>query len=101
MYVYKFESISTQFLKAEPGFSWQPQKEKQLKMSAKKLKQEYMFFYDSHYARRFCAKFFQSPDFPDLCAGCGFNRDDHVKVSALRTTYKKCRSCKAYNVEHP
>ena len=67
-------------LKKERKFS-RHSKEKLFKMNAKKLKQEYMFFYDSHYARRFCGKFFASPHDQDLCVGCGFTRWEHVKVS--------------------
>ena len=48
-----------------------------------KVEQEYKFFYQNNYARKVCIKFYPNSENLDICSGCGFLEQDHLKVSHI------------------
>ncbi|XP_063725290.1 transient receptor potential cation channel subfamily M member 2-like [Symsagittifera roscoffensis] len=47
---------------------------------ARQTEQAYQFFSDNQFSRRFCAKFYSDNRDPEVCKGCGFPENEHVKI---------------------
>ena len=50
---------------------------------ARQTEQAYQFFSDNQFSRRFCAKFYSDNRDPEVCKGCGFPENEHVKVRCI------------------
>ena len=59
-------------------------KNQQIQKANKKLTRKRFFanfFSDEQFSRRFCIKFFPSDEDSEICDGCSYRQDQHIKVT--------------------